>query len=351
MSETVLRHNPSNPITAGIWRVQAPDGTVHVRKRLSGSRGPVHPDWSASHDPRDWRYWRREAEVYAAGLQDVYAAEGIRGPRVLEVAELPDGDVVLRMEQVRGRSGAALTVDDLVDVAHRLGAAQGRLAREPVDHPWLSRGFLADHIASKRIDPGWLDADRAWSHPLVATHWPSSLREGLAWLWESRAALVSRAAAAPRTLGHLDCWSHNLFAVEGGYALIDWACAGDAALGEDASNLVYEAVLDGFVPPGDLPELSARVLEAYLDGVRASGWPGPLDAVRAGYLASAVKWCWMGPLHLQRAIEGGHHVYGGGQDCDPAGQYRARGLALAHAVQEARASLTIDLDANVPRFA
>jgi len=346
MTETVLRHNPSNPITAGIWWVQPAQGPAHVRKVLSGTRGPVHPDWQASNDPRDWRYWRREAEVYARGLQDVYADEGIRGPEVLEVAELPGGDVQLRLEAVEGRSGAALTADDLVRFARHLGQAQGRLARTPIDHPWLSRGFLADHVASKHVDPAWLDEPRAWAHPLVATHWPAGLREGLSRLWTRRDDLLARAAAAPRTLGHLDCWSHNLFAQGAGFVLLDWACAGDAALGEDASNLVYEAVMDGFIPPDDLPMLSARVLEAYLDGVAASGWPGPVDAVRAGYLASAVKWSWMGPLHLQRAVQGGHHAYGGVEEPDPAAQYRARGLALAQAVADIDALGSVDANAG-----
>lgn len=337
MSHTPLLHNTSNPTTAGIWRVHT-EGGSYIRKILSGSRPPSHPDWHSSSDPRDWRYWRREAHVYEAGLQQVFAPEGVAGPRLLRLLRLEGGDLELHLEDVAGDSGAELGVEALIEVAGRLGRAQGRLAQHPIDRPWLSRGFLADHIASKHIDPAWLQRDDAWAHPLIRETWPQPLRTGLSWLWRHRHALLGAALRAPRTLGHLDCWSHNLIRTPGGFVLIDWSCVGDAALGEDASNLVLEAVLDELIPAEALPELSERALEAYVEGVVASGWGGDRRAVRRGYRAAAVKWCWMGPLHLQRAVEGGHHAYGG-EDLDPTAQYRSRGLALLEAVEHARACI------------
>ncbi len=85
-------------------------------------------------------------------------------------------------------------------------------------------------------------------------------------------------------------------------------------------------------PPADELAAAAEVLlAAYLRGTRSSGFPGD-EAVQTGFRAAGVKWVWLGPLHLQRALTGGHHVYGGGTDPAPTGQYIARGLALAQVV-------------------
>jgi hypothetical protein len=90
---------------------------VLTRRRAA----PAH--WAASDDRRHWNHWRREALVYASGLP---ARPGLGAPRVLDVVDLPDGDVELRLEHVDGRHAGALTIDDLVAAAVALGRAQGR---------------------------------------------------------------------------------------------------------------------------------------------------------------------------------------------------------------------------------
>lgn len=323
-----LTHNASNPITAGIERCTGPDGPF-VRKTITGTRAPTHVDWASSTEPRDWRYWRREAHVYEEGLQQVFAPEGLRGPELLGLDDLGD-TVVLELEAVDGPSGA-LPLGVLEDVAERLGAAQGRLARESVDRPWFARGFLADHIASKHVDWGSLDDDACWAHPLVASTWPEGLRAGLRRLASRRQELLRAVEAAPRTLCHLDFWGHNLVHTEAGPVVLDWACVGHGALGEDLSNLVLEAVLDGLLPADELAAAAEVLLAAYLRGTRSSGFLDD-EGVRTGFRAAGVKWVWLGPLHLERARTGGHHVYGGGVDPAPTGQYIARGRALAQVV-------------------
>ena len=159
--------------------------------------------------------------------------------------------------------------------------------------------------------------------------WDPGLRPALLRLHRNRDRLLGLVEGGPRTLGHLDFWSANVIAArDGSTVLIDWAFTGDAALGEDVSNLVAEAVLDRFLPPDRLPALAGRVLDAYLAGLAEEGWTGNRDAVRVSFLASAVKWHWMGPLHLERARTGEHNVYGGDDAPDPEAQYAARGAAL-----------------------
>ena len=67
-------------------------------------------------------------------------------------------------------------------------------------------------------------------------------------VWDEREAFLSRVEGAPQTLSHLDFWSRNLFDDGGATVAIDWAFVGIAAAGEDASNLVLDAVWDGFLP-------------------------------------------------------------------------------------------------------
>jgi hypothetical protein len=323
-----LLHNASNPITADISRVDGPDGP-YVRKVITCTRPSSHVDWSCSLDPSDWRYWRREAHVYEEGLQQAFAPEGLRGPELLRLDDRGD-TVELRLEAVDGASGV-LPVETLADIAERLGAAQGRLAHVPVTRPWLARGFVGDHIASKHVAWGSLHDDRCWDHPLVASNWSPSLRAGLVRLTQRRSALLSVLEGVPRTLCHLDFWGHNLVVAEDGPVVLDWACLGHGALGEDLSNLVVEAVLDGLLPAEGMREVGETLLEAYTRGVTSAGGGEP-SSVRTGFLAAAVKWVWLGPLHLARALSGEHHVYGGGAEADPDGQYQARGRALAQVV-------------------
>ncbi len=322
-----LLHNTSNPITAGIWREEG-----RIRKVITASGTPRHVDWSTSRDLGDWRYWRREAHVYEEGLQQVYAAEGLRGPELLGLRD--DGDTVeMGIEAVSGPSGA-LAVASLAEVAEALGAAQGRLLRKPLDRPWLARSFLRDFVASKHVNYRTLVDEACWGHPLVASTWPRSLREGLPWLAAQREALLQRAEGLPRTLCHLDFWGHNLVMADGGPVVLDWACLGDGALGEDLSNLVVEAVLDELLPPEGMADVAEELLQAYTRGVGDAGVDPSL--ARRGFQAAAVKWVWLGPLHLARALSGEHHVYGGGAEVDPSAQYRARGLALEQVVRWAR---------------
>lgn len=331
---TPLRFNPNNPVTAGIWRVPWGDGFA-VRKRIQPPGASTHPDWQASDDPRHFLYWRREDRVYTSGLDRVFAGH-VRAPRLLDRRENADGSIDLWLEALTSRSGAALTTEDHLRLARALGRAQGALDGLPAE-PWLAAGVMRQLCASKHYEPAWLDRDQAWAHPLVQC-WPAELRSGLAWLEAHREDLHRVLERAPRTLCHHDVWAHNAF-VGDQVVLVDWAFVGEGALGEDLGHLVAEAGLNQLLPAQLVPALGESVLRCYLAGLHDVGWDGDEQAVTRAFRASAVKWHWLGPLHLQRAVEGGHHDYGGVAASDPVGQYRARGEVLAWAVRQAQRAL------------
>ncbi|MFF6877294.1 aminoglycoside phosphotransferase [Streptomyces sp. NPDC012474] len=321
-----LPHNPANGVTAGVWRV-AGGGRSAVLKVLTRTK-ETGVTWSASNDPRHWNFWRREAYVYRSGLAEVWRRHGIRAPRLLECAERPDGDVALWLEDVPGEPATTWSLARHVDHAHRLGAAQGAVGAGE-DTPWLSQRFLRDYTSDRTTDEALLDDDRAWRHPLIREHFPPGLREDMVRLHHDREWFLTVMESLPRALSHLDQWPANVRCGGAGTSvLLDWAFTGDGALGEDLGNYLPDSVFDLFVPAAELPGLAKAAYDAYVQGLRGSGWHGDERLVRLGVCASAVKYDWLTALMLARADE--EPVAYGGGGAVPAGlRYRERGLTLA----------------------
>ena len=290
-----LTHNQNNRATAGIDRVQGPDGSA-VRKRLTPS-GAGTARWSTSDDPRHWNHWRREYLAYSSGFAArVYAHAGLGAPALLATEEHRDGGLTLWLEDVAGTPGPQWRTADLADLAHRLGAAQAACAARPPEHPWLSRRWLRHYLAAVP-DPG---SPPDWSHPQAVAAWPEPLRADLAALAADPGQLLALAEAAPQTLCHLDLWPMNLIEAADRTVLLDWSFTGSGAIGEDISNLIVDSVADGLIDPSRLPEIAAELPEAYLRGLRSGGWKGSDTAVRTAIAATgAAKYSWLAPAMLR----------------------------------------------------
>jgi hypothetical protein len=329
-SREVLRHNPLNAVTAVVERVRDARGATAVRKEL---RAPApegedsHDPWAASPDPRHWNSWRREADAYRDdALRRSLAGTGLDMPagRVVEHAR----GATLWLEDVAGTPGTSFALADHVAVAAGLGRWQ---AHGPLTAPWASRRFLRDYSASKRAPLHLVDDDAAWEQPLVRSTWPPALRQGWRRLLASRDHLLDVMEGLPRTRSHLDAWvSNEIRRPTGEVVLLDWAFAGDGAVGEDVGNHVPDAVLDLFWPAEDIGELDAACFEAHLAGLREAGWRGEDRLVRLGVVASCVKYTWLLPVMLQRATRSEQQAYH--QAVDAQRLYSQRGLALTHLV-------------------
>lgn len=327
-----LLHNAKNAVTAGIERVPYADGTA-VRKVLNARNTPrTPPEWRASRDPEHWNYWRREYEVYASEINAWLAGTGVRLPQLLNL-ETPDEETaVLLLEDVDGRTGAALELSDYVDICAAWGRAQACLSRLPqvLRKPWVSRRFVRQYTDSKPVDYSLLDRDQAWRAPLIQDTWPAGLRRQLQALYAQREQLLQILEQAAEIPSHLDFWPHNVVLHSSGALVpVDWSFFGAGAAAEDIGNFIPDAVFDGFMPPEALPEMTERLLQAYLSGLAEGG--APLDPSRARRLlyASAAKYVWLGPLLLARAGSDQHSAYGGVDLNDATDQYRARGATLA----------------------
>ena len=325
----VLRYNPNNQTTLLVERVRTPAGS-RVRKELrrpspASEGGAAH--WAASTDPEHWNYWHREAEVYAD--DDLRASLDGTGLE-LAGAEVVDHDngTTLWLEDVTGTAGPDFTLDDHVAAATALGRWQGR---PPLVRPWSSRRFLREYSTSRPWDLTVVDDDAAWAQPLIRATWPTGLRAGWARLLAHRGALLDVMEQLPRVSSHLDAWVSNVVRrTDGTVVLLDWAFAGDAAVGEDLGNWLPDAVFDLFWPAAQLADLEAACFPAYLRGLRGSGWQGTDSDARLGLVASCVKYAWLLPVLLARAGDTEQQAYH--QDADPEHLYRQRGTSLAHLV-------------------
>ncbi len=188
----------------------------------------------------------------------------------------------------------------LARFARELGTTQAQWAGRVPAIPWLSRRWLAQYVAEA---PNWVGpVDPAvWDHPNVAP-WPEPVRTRLRQLWADRDRMLAVAEAAERTLCHLDVWPANLADEAGTSVLLDWAFAGEGALGEDLANLIVDCFTDGLMDVALLPEVAEAAVDGYLAGLRDGGWAGSDDAVRAAvYASGAAKYSWFGPAMAIRA--------------------------------------------------
>jgi hypothetical protein len=327
---TTLRHNPLNNVTAAIERVSDAAGNTRIRKELQAPR----PDadradrWAASVEPRHWNYWRREAAAY----RDDDLRRSLEGTGL----DMPAGEVVehdkgatLWLEDVAGTSGTAFALDDHVGLAAGLGRWQ---ATGPMQAPWASRGFLRQYsTAMTRPSVHLVDDDDAWAQPLIREAWPAGLREGWLRMLAYRDDLLAVMESLPRTRCHLDVWvSNEIRRPSSDVVLVDWAFAGDGAVGEDIGNHIPDATFDLFWPADDIGELEAACFAAYLAGLREAGWDGREQDARLGVVASCVKYTWLLPLMLEQATRDENRAYH--QPADAHNLYRRRGLTFAHLV-------------------
>ena len=300
-------HEAVPAATLGLWRVRGADWSVVVK--LVGHRRGGHPNWRAGTDVDHWYYWRREANAYESGLLSSLVG-GLRPPACYLAAERPDRKVALWLEDLAAATPATTWAPDRYGLAARhLGRAQGAIVVGTTPLPearWLSRDWLRAYLTQRDADMGLLADPEAWDTELARRWLPAELGPALAALRAGQDLFLEALDDTPRTLCHFDLHPANLFASgDDGTVLIDWSFVGIGALGEDAGNLVPDAVLDFHVTPRAIGELYDVIAAGYLAGLRDAGWDGPPEVVDLAMRASiAAKYAWIAPAMLRAAVEG-----------------------------------------------
>lgn len=289
--------------TAGLWRVE---GTVAGSAPWSAILKEIHHSaagherWLSAEDPADPYYWKREALFFASDLLPISA--DLRPERCYLIRERVDGAVGLWLEDVQGLPGTQWPVELYRLAARHLGETQGEfLAGRPLpDAPWLSQRWLRHYVERHGSDRHLLDDERVWRGDLTRPLQPL-VADGRRLFDDQPPFLEALEERAPQTVCHLDFAPPNLFSGNGARrsrtVVIDWAFVGIAAAGEDAANLVADAMLDLFVDSRTgAAAFSDLVFDGYQEGVEASGWSGDLQLLRFAFAASmATKFAWILP--------------------------------------------------------
>ena len=295
--EPVDPHLRLHSVTGGVYRVRAADRSAVLKVVRHGDGATPDGLWGADADVGARNYWKREWLAFDRGLLDNLPGR-LQAPGTLLTTERGDGEGWIWMEDVGGRSGAALDDADLHAVAYALGTTQGAYAagtaRLPED-AWLSRDWLRGWVSvcensfvpalTDAQAPGWDDRQIA---PMLA------LRAGAAALWERHDDLLRIAESAPATLTHWDFWPANVFVDGARVVAIDWSQVGIGGLSHDLDQLTLDPVWMQVRPDASLDDLEFAVLGGSVAGLRDAGCDHPEDDVRRWYAAAAAaRYAWL----------------------------------------------------------
>ena len=226
-------------------------------------------------------YWKREFEIYRAGLLAELPARSFDIPRVYHVDDLGDACWIW-MEDIAD-SGGDWSLEDFADIAERLGRLNGAwlCGRALPRAAWLSNSW---HSA---IVPALADAFAQWErlldHPLAQITLPLDANEEVLAIWRDREQFRLALAQLPATFCHYDAFRRNILRRGDQVFLIDWALAGLGGIGEDLVSLVAVSLYyDGF-SQARATELDDIVFANYINGLREAGWQGDQRQARIGY--------------------------------------------------------------------
>lgn len=294
--EAIDPHLRIHSVTGGVYRVRVGNQSVVIKIVRNGVDATPDQLWQSGTDVSHRNYWKREWLAFDSGLLDALPGQ-LCAPRTLLTTERDNGDCWIWMQDVAGRSGSTLRLDDYATIAHALGSTQGAFASGAVttpDAPWLSRDWLR----------GWVDAcaqfvaidrdDARWTDPRLDALQP--LRWRTQALWESKEELLGIASEAPPTISHWDFWPANLYVDDrGAVTAIDWSQVGLGAITHDLDQLTLDTVWMQVRPDESLDALEAVVLTAYASGLRGCGVEIAFRALRRWYsAAAALRYAFLG---------------------------------------------------------
>jgi hypothetical protein len=189
------------------------------------------------------------------------------------------------MEYVADAAPRSWGTDEFVLAAYASGRFGGAYlnGRPLPDESWLAK----DHAR------GWVaggSPEAAWSNAFVQKSFPVGLRQRVMRLFDDRELVFDWLQRLPQTFAHGDFHRRNLMIrrqADGtdGVVAVDWAWCGRAPVGGDLGMLLGMSATLGDIEPDALAELERPVCDAYLAGLRESGWNGDSGLARLGYSA------------------------------------------------------------------
>jgi hypothetical protein len=297
--------NQADAIISG-WQVQPLTGGVEPASSVNKVTGDARVDgkvipWSLilkviqsseeNGDPSNFRYWKREAQVYQSGILSQLPG-GLTAPECFATEEKPDGAFWIWMEDVKDVIGGKWPLEHYGIAARCLGRFNGAyLAGLPLpDQPWVIRHWLRKYL--EHAAPAVKRLVNSMDHPLIQRCLPGFTAGFTQQIWDERLEVLELLEHLPRTFCHQDAFRRNLFIrhspnLEPELVAVDWSYSGIAPVGEEIAPLVHASLSFLEVPPADAFRLEQIVLDGYLDGLRDAGWQGDPDQIRFAFSASA----------------------------------------------------------------
>lgn len=291
--EAIDPHLRIHSVTGGVYRVRGStdEGTAFslvVKVVRHGVDGTPDGLWLSGADVGHRNYWKREWLAFDSGLLAGLPGR-LRAPGTRLTTQTADGDCWVWMDDVGGRTGKALTLDDYRTIGFALGTTQGSYAAGATalpDQPWLSRRWLHGWVEASAPMAENIGDDSVWGDPRLAPL--RSLRERAAEVWSRREELLATVEMLPLTVTHYDFWPANVFVTDdGGVIAIDWSQIGLGGLAQDLDQLTLDPVWMQVWPDADPRRLERMVLAGYADGLRASGLDVDESALWQWYAAAA----------------------------------------------------------------
>jgi hypothetical protein len=293
--EPIDPHLRIHSVTGGVYRVRADSDSLVVKVVRHGTDSTPDGLWQSGSEETHRNYWKREWLAFHSGLLDSLPGQ-LRAPRTALTTQPRDDECWIWMEDVAGRTSAALELDDYSRIAHALGTTQGAYASGAAtlpSQPWLSRDWLRGwvNVCAQFVET-IRDADR-WHDPRLASLQP--LRSRVSDLWDRRDELFAIADEPPLTIAHWDFWPMNLYVGHDDVVAIDWSQIGLSGITHDLDQLTLDTVWMHIRPEASLEVLEDLVLPAYVDGLRDSGYETTLEQVGRWYgAAAALRYAWLG---------------------------------------------------------
>jgi len=255
--------------------------------------------------------WQREPLFYGSGvLEDLPGP--MSAPRCLGVEHPPGDEPWIWMTDVSGPAGKDWPMARFYRALEHLGEFQGAyLCDSPLpDYGWFdTSGWLRKHAGEgERRARRAIPAARA--HPAAAMVFDAGRGRRMLELLGHRGALLDALERLPLTFTHGDLNTSNMIAPDGAEertVAVDWHFSGSGIVGYDVTTLIgCAAVYQGPVL-GRVDRIVAPTVEAYLRGLRRSGWDGDEVLARFGCLGGLAVRVTSGiPDLVFRAIDEGH---------------------------------------------
>jgi hypothetical protein len=239
-------------------------------------------------DPADPKYWKREYEFYRSGIFD-HLPGRMQVVRCYGTLEFEGESCWLWLEELHDDFGGRWPVEHYEIVGRHAGHFNGAFLGKSFDADWLSTQWL--HKTIESVTPHFPNILDSLEHPLLKPVLAADARVQYERLLVDYERFLTALDRLPQTIAHLDYFQRNAFAqrtAEGSYKTIavDWAFAGQAAIGADAAMPVLLGLFMANIDPNHTAENEKRVFDGYIAGLRETGWNGSEREVRLGYAAT-----------------------------------------------------------------